>query len=148
MPPPRSPPPPRGPPPPGPRPNVPPPGPPGPPAAASFFAPNPNVLLRRTFKVKRPGPVASLIGMTGDPGTVTRLKQPYGVCVTPLAPAEQLPMVARVLKTASPYKSCPVVILKGAPDQATIKGLKRKSYGKPIEPPTKTRWRTSKEARP
>src|SRR5207245_4943668 len=133
------------PPPPGPRPNVPP---RGPPAADSFFAPKPKVLVKRKFKVKRPGLVASLIGMTDAPGRVTKLKQPYGVSFEPAAPAEQFPGVARVLNDAFPYKSCPVVILKGAPELAIIKGLKRKSWGSPIEPPIKTRWRTSKDARP
>src|SRR5260370_741051 len=93
---------PRSPGPPGPRPNVPPaPGPPALAFAASAFLPKPKVLLKRRFREKRPGPSAKLTGITAWPGCVAKLKQPYGVALTPVAPGVHVPNAARVLKMES-----------------------------------------------
>src|SRR5713226_3179728 len=98
MPRPPKPPPPCGPRSPGPRPNVPPPGPPAPAFAASAFLRKPKVLLKRRFSEKRPGPSAKLIGITAWPGCVAKLKQPYAVALTPVAPGVNGQNVARLLK--------------------------------------------------
>src|SRR5207302_559807 len=112
----------------------------------SFFSPNPKVLLNRRFSVNRAGPVPSSIGIPICPGFTCWLKQPYTVDITPGLP--HVPSVGRALNVLIPYKSWPVVILKGEPDCATMNGLARRPQGMLIEPPTNARCRTSNDARP
>jgi hypothetical protein len=52
------------------------------------------------------------------------------------------------LKIESPFTSFGEVTLNGDPELATMKGLRRKAYGKEKLPPRKSRWRVSKLARP
>jgi hypothetical protein len=54
----------------------------------------------------------------------------------------------RSLKMESSLRSSLTVMLKGVPELATINGLRRKSKGRPNDPPRKTRLRISNEARP
>jgi hypothetical protein len=54
----------------------------------------------------------------------------------------------RSVKRVSPLLSSPVVMLKGAPVEAKMSGLKRMPHGAEIEPPRKKRWRTSSAERP
>src|SRR5579859_4066645 len=136
------------PPPPGPRPNVPPPI--GlPPAVASFFWPNPNVLASRRFSEKRPGPVTSLmgIGVKGCPATGASRKQPYAVwTIFAVGAPGQEANAGRVLNAAFPKISCPVVMLNGIPELAMRKGLSRKPYGPPKDPPKKRRSSVKRSA--
>src|SRR5438270_13315178 len=86
-------------------------------------------------------------GMVVCLGAVEELIDPKFVS-TMVGPEAPLATAGRSLKIESPFRSVPVVMLKGDPAFATMNGLNLNPCGKETVPPRKMRWRTSKAARP
>src|SRR6185437_2197082 len=115
--------------------------------AASSLGLMPIVLLKRMFSVNCAGLEPKLDGIVISPGPGEVLKDPKLVS-TMVGPVAPLAKDGRSLKMESPFRSVPVVMLKGAPEFATMNGLTRNPYGNATVPPKKRRWRTSNAARP
>src|ERR1700730_11449708 len=93
--------------------------------------------------------------MSASPGAGCRLKSPNRVQMMLaglLAPEHATPAGAnegRSVNCPSRFVSAPVMMLKGAPDDAKIRGFRVTCHqGRLSEPPRKSRWRISKPLRP
>src|ERR1700760_3969956 len=106
------------------------------------------VLLRRRLNVNCEGPSPKLMGTICSPGTGLISKFPMGVDFRFVGEVRLVANAGRSLNTESPFRSEPVVRLKGAPVKNRTNGLTRNPCGMAILPPRKRRLRTSKDARP
>ncbi|HCX31937.1 MAG TPA: hypothetical protein DHU55_19535, partial [Blastocatellia bacterium] len=87
-----------------------------------------QVLLMRILTEKNPGPAPKLRGISASPGAGRRLKLPYLVQTIFAGGALQsTPEGAkdgRSVNNRSPFVSCPVMILKGRPEDAMMNGFR------------------------
>ena len=98
------------------------------------MGPKPNVLVSRRFTTACEGPVASLMGTILSPALGAESKVPSGVQyvvegavgVTTEGHVAVETSPGRSLKIESLLRSLVVVRLKGVPELAKMKGLKRK----------------------
>src|SRR5580765_7010803 len=85
--------------------------------------------------------------MISAPGNGSRSKFPYAVLRTDVR-VKSVANAGRSKNKESAFVSRPVVMLKGAPDWAMIKGKKPIPPFASNEPVKVNRWRTSKDDRP
>ena len=82
-------------------------------------------------------------GMMTWPGCGSRSKSPKAVRRT-LGRERSVAKAGRSVKSVSPFRSRPTVMLKGRPELATSVGFRRRPHGSALmAPPTKKRWRVS-----
>src|SRR6476660_7898585 len=102
---------------------------------------------------KKPGPCPKFRGIKASPGAGRKLKFPNAV-QTMFAGGllQSVPAGAnegRSVNSRSPFVSCPVVMLKGAPELIMMNGFKLTCFqGRLIVPAKVNRCRTSNAARP
>src|SRR6185295_1396641 len=117
------------------------------PGAGFGSGPKLMVFDTRRLTEKYPRPLPKFLGMIVLPGNGARSNAPKEVCTTDC----RLRSVAKAglsAKIESLLRSAPVMILKGAPERATISGAKLRPQRVSMLPARVNRWRMSVEARP
>src|SRR6266446_1078607 len=122
-------------------------------ADAECRSPKFQVLLMRMLTEKNDGPSPKLRGISASPGAGRRLKFPKGVQTIFAGGLLQfVPAGAndgRSVNSRSPFVSWPVVMLKGRPELAMMKGFKLNCHqGRLMVPANVNRCLTSNAARP
>jgi hypothetical protein len=83
--------------------------------------PSPNDLLILKLVLNGLGPLPRLSGMRGSKAEGRRVKEPYFVLT--MFVLLSVANAGRSLNWLSPFKSWPVVMLKGVPESSNTKGL-------------------------